>query len=41
MNGGLGKVMPIHIEHMILKHQAVISNENLKGQDLKSFLAQL
>ena len=41
INGGLGKVMPIHIEQMMLIIHAVISNVNLKGQDLKSFLAQL
>jgi hypothetical protein len=32
-NGGLGKVMPIHIAQVILSTHAVISNTNLKGQD--------
>jgi hypothetical protein len=30
-NGGLGKVMPIHIAQVILMNQAEISRTNLNG----------
>jgi hypothetical protein len=36
-NGGLGKVIPIHIAQVMLNTHAVISNTNLKGQERKSF----
>jgi hypothetical protein len=38
--GGLGNVIPIHIAQTILMAHAVISSTNLKGQEVKSSLAQ-